>query len=115
GEAGLGVGAVAGAGALPGLEDQDHGVVQRAAPRVAFAVGVMLRAAVLAAGRAELAEGEAVAAGLGQEVAAETEHVRPLAQLLAARRRAAEPPGGRDHLPVVRRAGQRLDVSGVPE
>src|SRR5436305_10337960 len=32
-----------------------------------FAVGVMLRAAVLAAGRAELAEGEAVAAGLGQE------------------------------------------------
>ena len=47
------------------------------APRVAFAVGVALGAAVVGAGLAELAEGDGVAAGFGEEVAAVAEHVGP--------------------------------------
>ena len=68
-EVGFGLGGVVGAGALPGADDQDDGVVERAAPGVGFAVGVTLGAAVVAAGGAELAEGDGVAAALGEEVA----------------------------------------------
>ena len=39
GEVGFGLGGVAGAGALPGADDQDHGVVERAAPGVGFPPG----------------------------------------------------------------------------
>ena len=56
---------VAGSGVGPGREDQDGGFVQRAAPRVAFAAGVALLAAVVGASFAELAEGDGVAAGTG--------------------------------------------------
>ena len=40
--------------------------------------GVALGSAVLEAGAAELAEGDGVSAGLGEEMAAVAEHVRPL-------------------------------------
>src|SRR5438105_11851732 len=80
GQIGLSIGAVADAGNRPGGEDQDHGVIQGPTPRVGLAVRVVLRAAVLGTGLAELAESNRVTAGLGQEVAAEAEHVRPSAQ-----------------------------------
>src|SRR5215472_15347213 len=102
---GFSLGAVADAGDRPGREDQDHGVIQGPVPRVGFTVWMVLGAAVFGAGLAELAEGDAVAVRLGQEVAAEAQHVRPLAQLLAAGARTAEPPRDDDHLSVVLRAG----------
>src|ERR1035438_8180703 len=80
GERGAGPGGVAGAVVGPGGEDQDDALLEGAAPGVAFAVGVALGAAVLGAGGAELAEGDGVAAGFGEEVAAVAEHVRPFAQ-----------------------------------
>src|SRR5262245_6756502 len=62
--------AVAGSGVSPGADDQDDGLVQWAAPWVAFATGVAFGAAVVGAGAAELAEGDRVAVGFGEEVAA---------------------------------------------
>ena len=58
-------------------QDQDDGLVQGAAPGVAVGVRGPGGAAVVGAGGAELAEGDGVAAGFGQEVAAVAEHVRP--------------------------------------
>src|SRR5579875_3036666 len=107
-------GGVAGSGVGPGLDDQDDGLVQGAAPGVAFAAGVVLLAPVVGAGLAELAEGDRVAAGFGQEVAAVAEHVRPGTEPLAAgAASAAELPGGGDHLPVVGRAAQLADLGLV--
>jgi len=59
---------VAGAVVGPVREDQDHGLIQRAAPRVVLAVRVALGAAVVLAFAAQVAEGDRVAAGLGEEV-----------------------------------------------
>ena len=70
GEFGVGSGGVSGAGVCPGVQDQDDGVVEGPAPGVALAVGMVLAAAVLGAGRSKLAEGDRVAAGLGEEVPA---------------------------------------------
>src|SRR6516164_2186861 len=47
-------GGVPGAVVGPGLEDQDHGVVQRASPRVTFTVGAALALAVLGTGAAQV-------------------------------------------------------------
>jgi hypothetical protein len=90
GEVGFGHGSLSGAGAGLGAEDEDHGVIERTALRIAFAVWVMLGTAVLDTFAAELAEGDRVTAGLGEEVAAEAEHVRPLAHPRATPHRAAE-------------------------
>jgi hypothetical protein len=60
----------------PGLIDQDDGFVDGPSPGVAFAAGVAFGAPVVGAGLAELAEGDGVAAGFGQEVAAVAKHVR---------------------------------------
>jgi hypothetical protein len=71
-------------------------------------------AAVVAAGLAELAEGDGVATGFGEEVPAVTEHVypgpEPRAVLVA-----AELPSGGDHLAVVRGAAQGLDLAQAPQ
>ena len=110
-ELGVGGGGVAGSGVGPGAEDQDDGLVQRAAPGVAFAAGVAFGAAVVGAGGAELAEGDRVAAGFGQEVAAVAEHVRPLPE--PRRRRWRLPPSCQAVViirSVVGRAAQVLDV-----
>ncbi len=71
---------VAGSGVGPGVQDQDHGVVEGAAPGVALALGVVLGAAVALAVAAQLAEGGGVAAGFGEEVPAVAEGVGPFAQ-----------------------------------
>lgn len=63
----------------PGGKDQHGRFIERPSPRVVLAVGVALLAAVLGAGTAQLAEGNRVAAGFGEEVAAVTEHVCQLA------------------------------------
>ena len=63
-----GRGGVAGSGVGPGAQDQDDGLIEGTAPRIAFAAGVALGAAVLGAGGAESTEGDGVAAGFGQEV-----------------------------------------------
>src|SRR5262249_53923880 len=68
-------GRVAGPGVAPVGEHQDHVLVEGAAPGVEFAVRPALALAVLGAGAAELAEGDRVAPGFGQEVAAVAEHV----------------------------------------
>ncbi|MDQ2874242.1 MAG: hypothetical protein M3Y33_05290 [Actinomycetota bacterium] len=75
-------------------------------------MGVALLVAVEGAGGAELAEGDGVAAGFGEEVAAVAEHVAPTAQPCPGRGEAsaAEFPGGGDHLPVVARAAQLVEV-----
>src|SRR5215468_5635442 len=74
GELALGGGGVAGSGVLPGGDQQDGVLVEVAAPGVFLAVGVPLGAAVGEAGLAELGEGDRVAVGFGQEVAAVAEH-----------------------------------------
>ena len=97
------------------LDDQDDGFVQGTAPGVAFAAGVAFGAAVVGAGRAELAEGDRVPPGFGQEVAAVAEHVRPVPEPgVAGLASAAELPGGDDHPLLVGRAAQVLDVGLVP-
>ena len=107
---------VAGSGVGPGGEDQDDGVVEGSAPGVALAAGVAFSAAVLGAGAAELAEGDRVAAGFGEEVAAIAEHVRPGPEpWLPGGPFAAELPGGGDHLLLVVRAAQVIDIDLVPE
>jgi hypothetical protein len=45
-------------GVAPGLDNQDYGLVQGAAPGVTFAAGVAFGTAVVGAGLAELAEGD---------------------------------------------------------
>ena len=80
GEREFGVGGEGAAGAFVGPDDgqdQDDGLVQGAAPGVAVGVRGASGAAVVGAGLAELAEGDGVAAGFGEEVAAVAEHVRP--------------------------------------
>jgi hypothetical protein len=77
GIAGIGV-ATADAG--PVLDDQDDGVVERAAPGVVLAVGVAQASAVFAAFGAELAEGYRVGAGFGQAVPAVAQGMCPFAQ-----------------------------------
>ena len=73
-------------------------------------------AAVVGAGFAELAEGDGVRVGFGQEVAAVAEHVRPLPEpRVTGLASAAELPGGGDHLLVVGGAAQVLDVDQVPQ
>ena len=66
-----------------------------------------LALAVLEPLGAQAAEGDGVAAGLGEEVAAEAEAVRPLGE--------PEVPGGLDHPPVVRVAAQRPQVALVAD
>src|SRR5215472_6413321 len=103
GERELGAGSGAAAACVgPGLEDQDHGLIERAAPRVAFAAWVPLGFAVFGAVAAQAAEGGGVAARFGQEVAAVAEHVRPLAQ----------PGPARDELAVVDFPGGTAQPSG---
>ena len=66
---------------------------------------------VVGAGGAELSEGDGVAAGLGQEVAAVAEHVRPLPGPGGGRGLgAAELPGTGDHLLVVAGAVDAVQV-----
>src|SRR5215471_3242419 len=110
-------GGVAGAVVGPVLDDEHDSVVDRAAPRVAQAIGVVLLFAVFGAGAAELAEGDGVAAGLGEEVAAVAEGVCPFAQPGPGRGKfpSAELPGGGDHGPVVAVAPQGGDVLGGPQ
>ena len=74
------LGRVAGSGVGPGVEDQDDGVIEWAAPGVVFAAGVAVGAAVVLAVAAQASEGGGVAAGFGEEVASVAEHVRPFAQ-----------------------------------
>ena len=76
----FGGGGVAGAGVVPGSDEQDRAFVEVAAPGVFLAVRVALGAAVGDAGLAQLAEGDRVAAGFGEEVAAVAEHVGPPVQ-----------------------------------
>src|SRR5215472_14959844 len=71
---------VAGSGVGPGVQDQDDGLVEEAAPRVEFACRVALSAAVVLAVAAQTAEGGGVAAGFGKKVPAVAERVRPFAQ-----------------------------------
>src|ERR1043166_6669914 len=81
GEREFGVSGEGGADAVVGPDggqDQDDGLVQGSAPGVAVSVRGAQGAAVVRAGGAELAEGDGVAAGFGEEVAAVAEHVRPL-------------------------------------
>src|SRR5262245_14530352 len=107
---------VAGSGVGPGGQDQDDGVIEWPAPGVAFAAWVALGAAVAGAGGAKLAEGDRVAAGFGQEVAAVAEHVRPLPEpCVAGCLPRAQVPGGGDHGPVVARAAQAGDLGCVPD
>jgi hypothetical protein len=91
-EFGGGCGGVAGALVAPVGQHQDDGFVERAAPRVVFAFWVALLFAVFGAGTAELAEGDGVAAGFGEKVAAVAEGVGPFAQ----------PGPGRSELPAAR-------------
>ena len=63
-------GGVAGPGVGPRAEEQRRGFIDRAAPRIELASFVTLGAAVGGAGGAELPEGDRVAPGLGEEVAA---------------------------------------------
>ncbi len=86
----------------PVLEDEHHGVIEGAAPRVAFAEGVPLGFAVFGAVAAQAAEGGGVAAGLGEKVAAVAEHVRPLAQ----------PDPGRDEPAVAKFPGGTAQTGG---
>src|SRR5215469_10045103 len=93
---------VTGSGVGPGGQDQDDGLIEWPSPGVAFAVWVALGAAVAGACGAELAEGDRVAAGFGQEVAAVAEHMRPLPEpRVAGCLPRAQLPGGSDHGPVV--------------
>jgi hypothetical protein len=64
---------------------------------------------VVGAGFAELAEGDGVAAGFGQEVAAVAEHVRP-GLAAGGGPGAAELPGGGDHPAIVGGAAQVPEV-----
>ena len=77
-------------------------VSSRARPRRRVRAGGLARRGGGRRGRAELAEGDGVAAGFGEEVAL-AEHVGPAAT--GSRPGAAELPGGGDQLPVG--AGQR--------
>src|SRR5215469_18315693 len=108
GEFGGGGGGVTGAVVGPGFDDEHDGVVDRAAPGITFAVRVMLASTVFGAGAAELAEGDGVAAGFGEEVAAVAEGVCPFAQPGPGGGEfpAAEFPRGGDHVPVVAVAAQ---------
>src|SRR5215831_11003287 len=117
GEFGSRCGGVAGAVVGPAFDDEHDGVIDRAAPRVVFAVGVVLTYAVFGAGAAELAEGDGVAAGFGEEVAAVAEGVCPFAQPGPGRGEfaSAELPGGGDHGLVVAVASQGGDVLGGPQ
>ena len=108
---------VAGAGVGPALEDQDDGVVERAAPGVLLAVGVAQVAAVFAACGAELAEGDRVGAGFGQAVPAVAQGVCPFAQPgVPGGMAGGQVPGGGHHLPVVAVAAQGGDgvAAGQP-
>lgn len=67
-ELGGGGDAVAGSGVGPGVQDQDDGVVEGAAPGVAFPGRVVLSAGVVLAVAAQPREGGGVAAGFGEEV-----------------------------------------------
>ena len=108
-------GGVAGSGVGPGPQDQDDGFVHGSSPGSRSPPGWFC-APVVGAGFAELAEGDRVAAGFGQEVAAVAEHVRPGPEpFLPGRALAAELPGGGDHPLVVGRAAQVLDVDLVPQ
>jgi len=76
-----------------------------------------LLTAVFGAGVAELAEGDRVAAGFREDVAAVAEGVCPFAQPGAGRAEFPSPefPGGGDHGPVVAVASQSGDVLGGPQ
>ena len=109
-------GGVAGSGVGPGPDDQDDGFVQGAAPGVTFTIWVVLLTAVLGTGLAKLAEGDGVAAGFGEEVAAVAEHVCSLPEPgVTGLAFAAELPRGDDHLPVVGRAAKAGDLDRVPD
>src|SRR6266568_5229415 len=96
--------AVTGSGVAPDGdgEDQNDGFIEWPAPGIAAGGGGPGGAAVVGACGAELAEGDRVAAGFGQGVAAVAEHVCPGPEpMLAGRVAAAKLPGGGDHPPVV--------------
>src|SRR5690349_20445200 len=116
-EVGGGGGGVPGAVISPVLEDKHGGVVDRAAPGVVFAVWVVLALAVFGSGVAELPEGDRVAAGFSEEVAAVAESMCPFAQPGPGwgEFSAAEFPGGGDHRPVVAVAPECGDVLGGPQ
>ena len=97
-----------------GGQDQDGGFIQCPAPGIAVAAGRPGGAAVVGASFAELAEGNGVAAGFGQEVPAVAEHVRP-GPATGSGPGAAELPGGGDEPPVVGGAAQVLDVTVLAE
>src|SRR5262249_58750534 len=61
---------VAGTGVGPGVQDQDDGLVEGAAPRVEFATRVSLGAAVVLTVAAQAAESGGITAGFGEEVPA---------------------------------------------
>src|SRR6266542_2691574 len=107
---------VAGAVIGPGLEDQDHGFVEGAGPGVALTLRVTLLLAVLGAGAAELAEGDRIAAGFGQEVTAPSQGVGASAEpVVASGTGRGELPGGGHHLLVMPGAAQAVDLGAEPQ
>ncbi len=113
GEQGVAAGFPAGSGVGEGADDQDGFLVGV----VGGADGSVLGAGVLAApvgdaGLAQVAEPEGVAAGFGQEVAAEAEHVGPAAQAGVARV-SAEGPAGVDEPFGVGAVRAGVQVEGV--
>src|SRR6266498_5757500 len=113
---GAGGDGVAGAVIGPGLEDQDHGFVEGAGPGVALTLRVTLLLAVLGAGAAELAEGDRIAAGFGQEVTAPSQGVGASAEpVVASGTGRGELPGGGHHLLVMPGAAQAVDLGAEPQ
>ena len=89
---------VAGAGELPVVDHGDVGEVLGWDAERGHPLGEPVRLAVAAQGL----EGGGVGAGLGEEVAAEPEHVCPAPQVeVLVLLQLAEVPGGLDHAPVV--------------
>src|SRR5580658_4470541 len=95
GEEGVAAGLPAGSGVSEGADDQGRVlvIVVGGVDGSVFGSGVV-GAAVDDAGLAEVAEGDGVAAGFGEEVAAEAEHVCPAAQAGVIRVPAGPPAGG---------------------
>ena len=77
GESAFGSGGVPGSGIFPGADSQHYAVIERPAPGIALAAGMAGGAEVVDAGAAQGGEGDRVAVGFGQEVAAVAEGMRP--------------------------------------
>ena len=113
GEQGVAAGFPAGSGVGEGADDEDGFVVGvvGGADGAVFGSGV-LAAPVADAGLAQVAEPDGVAAGFGQEVAAEAEHVRPAPQAGVAGV-GAEGPAGVDEPFGVGALGVGVQVDGA--